>query len=710
MLLLTVEFVTAFDSYPETDGYFPFFIPFTETLANEVALRELNHIPAGKYGFIHKEKDGHLYAGHQRVKFVGTQMFWNDPPESISPLIATKFQALGFNIWKWGSFEKFWHDGFLSQKWHRKIRRFDYLFYSMKLKGIYYYGELDEYSLIVAAKVSERAKDYYALEYVDSFPDDPSSYKGIQYVMEPKLFQAQKKYWKDILCRKNSFTGLKYVDNPALAVLEITNENMLLSLWEYRRVPVDKWPERFRALFRHKWNKWLLDKYGTLEDIRRAWEQEGKIGLREEELGWNVEVEPITIKDSRFSDRRREDFARFLYDLQVVYLDSCINYLRSIGVKCLIVAGNGTTLSLPDIHYLARADILDTHTYFDHPDRLGVDGSIKNINPFKTYSTLISAVAANSVLNLPVSISETNWAYPNYYQYLFLPFLACYSTFQDWDVIILHAYCGRGTYKKGYIEQQLIFGLNPLILVQLPGTSLIFRKGYVSTDSITYILYYDNVWQDYLSNYARRYYLPAKKKLKASNFIPLVFRFRKYFGEAINQDDVRNLEWFSGYSCYINTTGELVFDRKNELFTADNKFVKIACGMLGGKKVELRGVTIVCSRKRQYGCVSLVPLDDRPICESKRLLLTVVSEVKNLGFEWDIRGKKFRKWGTGPVMVNTLDCKVIIDDSFQKVEIWALDPTGRKKRRLNDIKSLPNGLWFKVDGRYRSLWYIIYKE
>ena len=53
---------------------------------------------------------------------------------------------------------------------------------------------------------------------------------------------------------------------------------------------------------------------------------------------------------------------------------------------------------------------------------------------------IIASPASNSVQGKPFFLSEVNWSYPNEYQYLFLPMLTSYASFQDWDGIVLHAY------------------------------------------------------------------------------------------------------------------------------------------------------------------------------------------------------------------------------------------------------------------------------
>src|SRR5213079_2060584 len=70
---------------------------------------------------------------------------------------------------------------------------------------------------------------------------------------------------------KNSFTGLRYVDDPALALVEICNEHGLF----FKATNLDNLAEPYGAILRQLWNNWLQKQYANRDDLKAAW---GEIG------------------------------------------------------------------------------------------------------------------------------------------------------------------------------------------------------------------------------------------------------------------------------------------------------------------------------------------------------------------------------------------------------------------------------------------------
>ena len=42
-------------------------------------------------------------------------------------------------------------------------------------------------------------------------------------LFDPRLIELQKEYARDLLTHRNPYTGLRYVDDPALALVEVCN-------------------------------------------------------------------------------------------------------------------------------------------------------------------------------------------------------------------------------------------------------------------------------------------------------------------------------------------------------------------------------------------------------------------------------------------------------------------------------------------------------
>ncbi|MCL2624136.1 MAG: hypothetical protein FWD31_10775, partial [Planctomycetaceae bacterium] len=74
---------------------------------------------------------------------------------------------------------------------------------------------------------------------------------------------------RDLLTHVNPYTGLSYTQDPCVAMVEISNEDSIVSEWSGGRT--DSLPEPYGGLFRKLWNDWLREKYNSTEQLREAW-------------------------------------------------------------------------------------------------------------------------------------------------------------------------------------------------------------------------------------------------------------------------------------------------------------------------------------------------------------------------------------------------------------------------------------------------------
>jgi len=69
-------------------------LPWNDATPSVTDLSGWLDAPAGKSGFIHAEKDGHLYAGPQRIRFFGV----NFPRPDDAEMIAARLAKFGINV------------------------------------------------------------------------------------------------------------------------------------------------------------------------------------------------------------------------------------------------------------------------------------------------------------------------------------------------------------------------------------------------------------------------------------------------------------------------------------------------------------------------------------------------------------------------------------------------------------------------------------
>src|SRR5262249_10602519 len=105
----------------------------------------------------------------------------------------------------------------------------------------------------------------------DGFPAAgrlPQLGKGVGY-FEPRMIELQKKYARDLLRHRNPYTRTRYAEEPAVAVVRLTNENTLLgAAWDGT---LARLPERYRRELARQWNAWLKKRYASTKALKRAW-------------------------------------------------------------------------------------------------------------------------------------------------------------------------------------------------------------------------------------------------------------------------------------------------------------------------------------------------------------------------------------------------------------------------------------------------------
>jgi len=83
------------------------------------------------------------------------------------------------------------------------------------------------------------------------------------------LINAQKQYARDLLTHVNPYRGVRYADDPAIAFVEITNEDSFF-MWDADNT-LRTLPRYYGQILRDKFNDWLRSRYASDEALRAAW-------------------------------------------------------------------------------------------------------------------------------------------------------------------------------------------------------------------------------------------------------------------------------------------------------------------------------------------------------------------------------------------------------------------------------------------------------
>ena len=247
---------------PETEfpPMFPFVISF-DAPDNITNIAKHIDAPAGKHGFV-RVKDGHFVTDKGQIRFWGTNLCFtaNFPTKEQADKLADRLARFGYNCVRLchldtGNNSIVSSQLTLTELDRRKLDALDYLIAALKKRGIYV-----NINLHVGRWLDDR----------DGFPfreQRPIYDKGVGN-FEPRMIELQKKYARDLLTHDNPYTKLPYTHDPCVAMVEISNEDSIVSEWSGGRL--DSLPEPYGGLLRKLWNDWIREKYSSTEQLREA--------------------------------------------------------------------------------------------------------------------------------------------------------------------------------------------------------------------------------------------------------------------------------------------------------------------------------------------------------------------------------------------------------------------------------------------------------
>lgn len=459
----------------------------------------LQDAPAGKHGFLHTTSDGHFeFEDGSRVRFMGVNLAFSGAlcDRDVADAIADDLYHSGVNLVRFHHIDSRderslldCRNGSSQALSAENFDRLDYLMAQLKARGMYFHIDL------------HTLRTY--------FPDDGLSPDEAAQLVPPvksvhhydrRILDLHKRFVRQYLTHFNPYTQLRYVDDPAVAVVQFVNENGIF--WDH----TDENPTLFYRQLDQRFNRWLLEKYGSRTALDEAWTRDdGQKALHpwEDPAQDTVARPPLGIWSERAitwkqpytsleSPARFADHMEFLAEIERSTYQEIHAYLRDeLGVRCAINLSN-----LPggpaELRCIADGDFTEHNNYWNHP----VGGfrppvsfhqeEMCAIDPHKPGSGFAmhspAALARGVVRNKPFIVTEWNCIPVTAFRVDTLLQMASYGALQDWDGILLFTYASMGTQRfweahgiAGFFEG----GSDPAIWGYFGIAAAIFRLGLV---------------------------------------------------------------------------------------------------------------------------------------------------------------------------------------------------------------------------------------
>ncbi|MBN1844603.1 MAG: carbohydrate binding domain-containing protein [Sedimentisphaerales bacterium] len=209
-------------------------------------------------------KDGHFYRGSRRERLWGVNLSFaaNFPQKQDAAAVAERLAGAGVNAVRCHHMDSArWPRGIWNGQDGKTIEpealeRLDYFINELAARGIYVNLNLH---------VGREHSQYLGL------PASNHNYDKMIGIFVPPLIEAQKQYARQLLDRVNPYRKLRYADDPAIGIVEITNEDSLF-MWSADQT-LRTLPDYYDKILQAQYNAWLQNQYGTTQRLRSVWAQ-----------------------------------------------------------------------------------------------------------------------------------------------------------------------------------------------------------------------------------------------------------------------------------------------------------------------------------------------------------------------------------------------------------------------------------------------------
>jgi len=690
-------------------------IPWNDVSDTITNLSYLNSPILNENGFVGISEDGHFTYNGERIRFFGGNlgMGANFPTHEESEIAAGRLAKLGCNLVRlthmdlhFSSYygEGIWLETDMGDKRHIdpiQLEKLDYLLYQLKSHGIFVNLNLHV------------SRELTAADGIQSDPNMPVFNKGVD-IFDATMIDRHKEYAHKLLCHVNQYSNLAYYDDPVIAMVEVTNEDSLLVVWQgwehEQSGDIDRLGQFYQDQLNELWWIWWDEHVGGERVPRPTRDQ---------------------VASGEYSQENAQRYIDFLLSLEENYHEDMVDFLKNldgpgIGVKVPISGTNVGTLdgvltsSFHDKHRCWGCWTEDGYFFMD---------SIAE-DPFRSYHDVIPHLSGAKVAGKPYVASEVSSPAPNYHAAEPIILAALYGAFQDWDGIIVFAYRGDHVWNREYIQMKYDFDRHMTKMVAITEAALLFRRADIRMSQmapLTVVTTRQDVLEEAWGNQNMDFYkvthalghsgppgyLPAYTTLMrrieiAKGEEHSVSEYPEEPDPHIYETDTRELMWHEP----SEDQGFVKVDAYNVQavigFIGNHSFQFIR-GLLGGGSIRVLQIT-------STAIIGVILRETTP--SSSTYLIVATGEIQNTGqsvqpvepppypnspYTW----YELVRWALDPfhVLVEGIDAYITIPIRANHVEWYALDPQGYRGDAPLPKDDLGTATRLNISPDYQTLWY-----
>lgn len=650
--------------------------------------------PAGKRGGVRSQGDRFQFEDGTPIKFWGVNLSYGGgcaPSKGDADFTAARYAKYGVNAVRLHKFSYPKNQmgiGSLTDSTQMDpagLDRLDYFSAQLKKQGVYF-GWSHTFGFHVVAGDRARLRAYDEIE---------KNLKGNTYAFINFAEDVQDLMIEmvvNLLKHKNPYTERTYAEEPALSFIELQNED---DIFFYTSQNAFKACPTYQQHFTERFSDWLKAKYGSEENLRKAWGTALKAG---ESLGARnlvPETNPWffgedNLPKQKGGDRQRLlDAAQHLHELQNQFYSRFVKAIRAAGYQGPL---NGSPWQAPSMvphYYNLRSDYLvgyiDRHNYFG--------GKLSDSMLAKPGSGYFSS-GLQQVVDRPFGLSEWIHVYPSLYSAEGPAILAAYGFgLQGWDASYeFQSQSSRRLFSErvGWPPWGVWEADVPTQLGQYPALARMILRGDVKEGEVI------SVRRVGLADLAEGKFDFSDKVSQQGDIktfggtVPpealAAGRVVVEFAEAARPSTFPDLTKYRQGSVIVSSTKELAWETAGQgFFTVNTPGTKAVVGFAAGKELALDNMHIQV--QSPYASLFMTALDRQAtLANTKSALLCAVARNCNSGFKYFVVDQKTIENGRGPILLEPVRATVVLSGR-PIAQVNILDHDGRRTDRTLPVQA-----------------------
>src|ERR1019366_3234904 len=464
------------------------FEPGDDLGASVIGMENWLEKPAGRRGAVQVAGDRFQFADGTPVKFWGVNLAYDygcAPAKADAEFTAARFAKYGINAVRLHKFTYPTDQSGIAdpndstRMTPEGLDRLDYFSVKLRQRGIYYAWS-HTYGFHVTPGQRDRLFAYD--EIAKNLKGNTCGFINLAEDVQDLLIKTV----VNLLKHTNPHTGLSYAADPALAYIELQNED---DIFFYTTTDAFNACPTYKKLFIARFSDWLKAKYVSEENLQRAWGDALNPGESLAAKNIVPQTNPWFYGDGNLPQQtggnrqRLLDTAQHFHELQNKFYTRFVKAIRDAGYQGALC---GSPWQAPAMlpHYLnLRSDALvgfiDRHNYFEG----GLFGSMLRQPGGGYFSSGLQQVA-----DRPFGLSEWIHVYPSLYSAEGPAIVAAYGLgLQGWDAsFVFQSHVNAHTFndRVGWLPWGVWEGDVPAQLGQYPALARMIYRGDVQQGEI----------------------------------------------------------------------------------------------------------------------------------------------------------------------------------------------------------------------------------